>query len=280
MGGAVLAVVLGAVVTLQAVGAVGRSVSAVQAVLLVAGLAAVVVLTVLTLARRADAARLAPWFAVPLLLLGTAWWLPRPSSFGWFAYAPLSMVVVDGSATTDVALPALVVLLWVLATLGAVWRVPDPSRVRVLAVVAMALTVPLWVPPAARVASTGALLVTPALDGQGADGPVVAVRTAALLLTVAVGAAVLAAHPPAPARAAAYALPAAALTWVWWQTAGGGRIGAVSVGAATGPSAVDLLPWTVAAVAQTALVLVLWFLAVIGVRQLADRYRPPAAELS
>ena len=103
-------------------------------------------------------------------------------------------MVVEGSPGADLLLPALVLLLGALATTGVITLVGDESPVRVLAVVAAALTAPLWVVPGVRVTAYGA-----SLSGELVTTRVTVVRTAALLLVLVIGAAVLLARRPAPA---------------------------------------------------------------------------------
>ena len=80
---------------------------------------------------------------------------------------------------------------------------------RVLAIVAAVLTLPIW---ASSVGASQLVLVrtSPATHG--------AVRTASLVLVLVVGALVLADRRPPSVWATAYVLPAAALTWVGWQS--------------------------------------------------------------
>ncbi|WP_456823593.1 hypothetical protein [Cellulomonas sp. P5_E12] len=270
VAGAVAAGVLGVVVALVALFPPVRQVPGPRAGLVVAGVVAVLGVSMLVLLHRTTAARWAAWFAVPAAALGAAWWWQPQSSFGWFAYAPLSSVVVEGSAGADLLLPTLVLLLGVLATTGVVALVGDESPVRVLAVVAAALTAPLWVVPGIRVTAYGA-----SLSGELVTTRVTVVRTAALLLVLVIGSAVLLARRPAPGRATAYAIPAAGLSWVWWQTGAGATVGVALSGGTPGPGFSDLLPWLVTPVAESALVIVLWVLTFLGARVLVGRYRPP-----
>lgn len=270
VAGAVAAGVLGVVVALVALFPPVRQVPGPRAGLVVAGVVAVLGVSMLVLLHRATAARWAAWFAVPAAALGAVWWWQPQSSFGWFAYAPLSSVVVEGSPRADLLLPALVLLLGTLATTGVITLVGDETPVRVLAIIAAALTAPLWVVPGIRVTAYGA-----SLSGELVTTRVTVVRTAALLLVLVVGAAVLLARRPAPARAAAYALPAAGLSWVWWQTGAGASVGVTLSGGTPGPGFSDLLPWLVTPVAESALVIVLWVLTALGARVLVARHRPP-----
>ena len=270
VAGAVAAGVLGVVVALVALFPPVRQVPGPRAGLVVAGVVAVLGVSMLVLLHRTTATRWAAWFTVPAAALGAAWWWQPQSSFGWFAYAPLSSVVVEGSAGADLLLPTLVLLLGVLATTGVVALVGDESPVRVLAVIAAALTAPLWVVPGIRVTAYGA-----SLSGELVTTRVTVVRTAALVLVLVIGAAVLLARRPAPGRATAYAMPAAGLSWVWWQTGAGATVGVALSGGTPGPGFSDLLPWLVTPVAESALVIVLWVLTFLGARVLVGRYRPP-----
>ncbi|NUU16328.1 hypothetical protein HP550_03575 [Cellulomonas humilata] len=270
VAGAIAAVVLVVLVALVTVLNPHPSLPWPRAGVMVAALVTVVAVTVLVLRRRDVAASRAVWFALPALVLGWLWWWPPLSSFGWFAYAPLSTVVVTDAPASDALLPALVVLLWALTVTGAVTVVGDESPVRVLTVVAIALTAPLWLPPGPRVTPAGALLSGDLVTAQ----PVV-VRTASLALVLVVGMAVLLARRPATARATAYVLPAAELSWVWWQTAAGARASVMLAGGVPEPGFSDLLPWAVIPAAETALVVALWVLTVLGTRELVTRYRPP-----
>lgn len=270
VAGALAAVVLSVVVALVTALPPSRSTPWPRTGVVGAGLLAVVVVTALVVRRRDLAARRAVWFAIPALVLGWVWWWQPLSTIGWFAYAPLSSVVVTGSPESDVLLPVLVLVLWTLAVTGTVTVVGDESPVRVLTVVAIGLTAPLWLPPGPRITGFGA-----ALSGDIVTAGVAAARTASLALVLVVGAAVLLARRPAPARATAYVLPAAGLSWVWWQTGAGARASVALAGGVPEPSFSDLLPWTVTPVAETALVVVLWVLTVLGTRELVTRYRPP-----
>jgi hypothetical protein len=265
VAGAVVAAFLGLLFALVAVVPSERQLPGPRAGLVVAGVVAVLVASALVIGRRAGAARRAAWFAVPAALLGAVWWWAPRSAFGWFAYAPLTAVTYDGPRRIDLLLPALVLLLGVLATTGIVTLLGDESPVRALAVVAITLTAPLWVPPGPRITLAGLPLV-----GDPVTASVAAVRTVALLLVIVVGVAVLVAGRPAPARATAYVVPALGLTWVWWQTAAGSVVGFAGNSAAPRPTVIDTLPWTVTAVAETLLVTVLWVLAVLGLRELVS----------
>ncbi|MEZ0447193.1 hypothetical protein [Cellulomonas sp. ICMP 17802] len=270
VSGSIAVAVLGVLVALTALYPPVRQISGPRTGLVVAGVVLTLGVAVLAVRRPATAARRAAWFAVPALALGAVWWWQPHSAFGWFAYAPLSATVIQGSPATDLLLPALVGLLLALATTGAVTLVGVESPVRVLAIVATALTAPLWVAPGPRVTASGW-----SLAGEVVGAPVTVVRTVSLLLAVAIGAAVLLAGRSTPARAAAYVLPAAGLSWVWWRSGGGATIGVAGSGGTPLPSVVDRLPWLTTAVAASALVVVLWVLAFLGSRVLFARYRPP-----
>ena len=246
----------------------------------VVGVAAVVALAVLVSVRHASAARLAGWFAVPALVLGWSWW--RQTS--WFVYsvvagtsvgpdlsaAPAVELSGDPGLSVPLALPALVGVLWLLATVGllTVTRRPGPSATRTLAVVAAVLTVPLWIAPAARMTTTGAAISSLAVPRE-----VAAAQLCSLVLVLVVGAAVVATPEPRPARAATYALPALGLTWTSVQ--GALAYGHAGFGATGAPSLGDALPWVVVTVAQALLVGVLWVVTALGARVLFTRYRPP-----
>src|SRR6478736_980730 len=206
VAGAVATGVLGVVVALVALFPPVRQVPGPRAGLVVAGVVAVLGVCMLVLLHRATAGRWAAWFAVPAAALGAVWWWQPQSSFGWFAYAPLSSVVVEGSPGAGRLRPARGLLLGTLATTGVITLVGDESPVRVLAVVAVALTAPLWVRPGVRLTAFGATL-----SGELIPTRVTVVRTATLLLVLVIGAAVLLARRPAPGRATAYAVPAAGL---------------------------------------------------------------------
>lgn len=254
-----------------------------------AGFAAVGAVGALVLLRRATAARLAGWFAVPGLLLGWgAWGAPG----GGFTYTLTVETFTDSSiaaaSSADLVAPppealeaaltaaflVLLTLLWALAAVGLVTvaRRADSSSVRTLAVVAALLTVPLWVPPGPRWSAAGGPMTS-------VPAPVVidVARLTALVLVLVVGALVLASRRPVSARAAAYVVPALALSWVWWRTGGGGAYGFAGSSTWLEPSLADRLPWIVTVAAETALVVVLWVLALRGSREVLSRYRPPDA---
>ena len=153
---------------------------------------------------------------------------------------------------------------------------PTGGTVRPLAVVAAVLTVPLWVPLASRT-SLGGLPLSKGPVAPGLD----AVRVAGIVLVLVVGVSVVLARSAVPARAAAYLLPALALTWVWWRAGvHGGSAYVVVSSLDILPTWVDRLPWTVTTVCETALVAILWILTVRGLRVLVARYRPPEALLT
>lgn len=212
---------------------------------------------------------------------------------GWrFTYTLVAETLTDGSSPAvsaadlvdpppealevalTVAFLVLLVLLWALAAVGLVTFTgrPDRSSVPTLAVVAALLTVPLWVPPGPRWSAAGGPITS-------VSAPVVidATRLTALVLVLVVGALVLASRRPVSARAAAYVVPALAISWVWWRTGGGGAYGFAGSSTWPEPSLADRLPWIVTVAAETALVVVLWVLALRGSREVLSRYRPPDA---
>lgn len=256
-----------------------------------AGLAAVPAVALLVVLRRASAARLACWFAVPGLLLGWGAW---GSPGGAVTYTLVVETFTDASSAVtsagDLAHPppdalqvaltvaflVLLTLLWALVAVGLLTLVrgPDRSSVHTLAVVAALLTVPLWAPPAARWSAAGG-----PISPVDAPATVDATRLAALTLVLVVAGLVLASRRPVPARATAAVVPAVALSWVWWRTSAGSAYGVAGSSTWLEPSLADRLPWLITPVAQTALVVVLWILAVRGARELLRRYRPPDALL-
>ena len=86
---------------------------------------------------------------------------------------------------------------------------------RVLAVLAVVATIPLWAPPDHVTTSDGVFMVAAA-----APPGVAAVRLAALVLVVLLAGADAVARQAR--RRSLYAVPALALSWVWWRTEGGG----------------------------------------------------------
>ena len=65
---------------------------------------------------------------------------------------------------------------------------------------------------------------------------------------------------------ALYAVPALALSWVWWQTEGGGSYTVAMFGSAgQDPPHAFTSPWFAVSVALSALVVLTWTLAVIGI---------------
>ena len=62
---------------------------------------------------------------------------------------------------------------------------------------------------------------------------------------------------------ALYAVPALALSWVWWRTEGGGSYTVAMVGTDAPPAFTS--PWFAVWVALSALVILTWTLAVIGI---------------
>lgn len=213
---------------------------------------------------------------VPAILCGRLWLRSGPSgSFGWFAYAPLSSTVyssTSGGALWHAALGVLTLLLWTVTTLGLIGLVarirPGPGSVRVLAIVAVVLTVPLWTP----------LLSPPnpwSLTTVEASPGVRAMRVAALVLVLVIGVAVVLARSRVPARAAGYLLPAAAMTWVVLHT--DVRVYTLMSSGQPMPGWADVLPFYVSPLAAAALTVILWILTARGIRALVVRYRPPEA---
>jgi hypothetical protein len=216
--------------------------------------------------------------AVPALVVGRLWLYGGPSgSFGWFAYAPLSSVVYSFPAarSASVGLVVVSVLLWIVSTLGLVGLVarvrPGPGSMRVLAVVATVLTVPLWELLGRRPSPWHLTTSTPDLQ-------IDAVRYGALALVVLVGAGVVASTSRVPARAAAYLAPAAAMTWVLFHV--DVTVYELASGGQALPGWIVLLPFYAAPVVAFALTLVLWVLTARGLRQLYVRSRPPAASFT
>src|SRR5687767_7295105 len=86
--------------------------------------------------------------------------------------------------------------------------------VRVLALLAALATIPLWAPPDHVTTSDGVFMVAVA-----SPPGVAPVRLASLVLVVLLGALTL---WRGRRVVALYAVPALGLSWVWWQTEGGG----------------------------------------------------------
>lgn len=223
--------------------------------------------------RRASSARLSLLYVIPALTL-TSWWWAAPSAEEWFAYSDLSgPATPPGHGVSGIAVAVLLLILWALTGIGllataraAGARIP----VRTLAVATMVLTLPIW---ASFVGASQLVLVRTAPTAHGA------VRTASLILVLVVGALVLADRRPPSVWATAYVLPAAALTWVGWQS----HL-AVAYGVTTSSfSAVAvpdtfLLPALLTPLTSTLLVALAWLLVVAGTAELG-RLRPPPAEI-
>ena len=129
---------------------------------------------------------------------------------------------------------------------------------RVLAVLAALATVPLWAPPDHVTTSRGVFMVAAA-----APAGVEVVRLVSLVLVV-----VLAGLTLWRGRrvVALYAVPALALSWVWWRTEGGGSYTVAMFGSAGQvPPHAFTSPWFAVWVALSALVILTWTLAVIGI---------------
>jgi hypothetical protein len=180
-------------------------------------------------------------------------WRPSPDTFG----------VVAGVV--------LFVLLLSLGALGLVVLVrdarPGTGSVHVLAVVAAVLTVPIW-------AITSGWPQDADVAAPHLPWVIATARTAGLALSLVVSLAVIRARGRVPARAAAYFLPAVALTWA--AQAGASRYALTDPGTPS-PSWVTVLPGTLGDLALLTLVATTWLLAVRGARVALGRYRPPTA---
>ncbi|GEK20218.1 hypothetical protein [Cellulomonas xylanilytica] len=253
---------------------------AVVAALLVDGsqapsLVLVVALAAVVVRRRPSAARLSLLLGIPAVLL-TSWWWSRPASTAWFAYAPEEAPAPPGHGVIGIVVPVLLVNLWALAGIGLVATAEDASTrvpVRVLAVGAAVLTVPIWVSSLG-----GPYVLLPTQPTASA-----AVRTVSLVLVLVIGALVLTDRRRPSPWAAAFVVPATLLTWVGWQSswavAYGGGGGAPSFAAAALPDLL-LLPAATAPLASVLLVALLACLSVVGTRALTQdlaRYVPPPA---
>ncbi|WP_421743298.1 hypothetical protein [Cellulomonas sp.] len=143
--------------------------------------------------------------------------------------------------------------------------------VRVLSVLAVLATVPLWAPPDHVTTADGVFMVAMAAP-QG----VATVRVVSLVLVVVLALATLVVGRRAGAvavrrLAVLFVVPAVALSWVSWRTEGGGSYTVALVGSlGQDPPHAFESPWLPVAVAQAALVALLWALAVLG---LAARFR-------
>ena len=136
---------------------------------------------------------------------------------------------------------------------------------RALALLAALATVPLWAPPPHVTTSQGVFMVAAA-----APPGVAVVRTASLVVVV-----LLAGLTWSRGRRVAvlYAVPALALSWVWWRTEGGGSYTVAMDGADAPPAFTS--PWFAVAVASAVLVLLTWTLTVLGTVQRFRRRTPP-----
>ncbi|MDQ0375049.1 hypothetical protein [Cellulomonas humilata] len=223
--------------------------------------------------RRASSARLSLLYGIPALTLTGSWW--AASTEVWFAYSATgSSATRPGLGATGITVAVLLLLLWALTGTGLLATVRAAGAqvpVRILAVATMVLTLPIWA------SSLGASQLVLVRTSPAAHG---AVRTASLVLVLVVGALVLADRRPPSVWAAAYVLPAAALTWVGWQShlaVAYGPAPTTSYSAVALPDLV-LLPAVMAPLASVLLVALLWLLAVGGTAELG-RFRPPPAEI-
>lgn len=135
---------------------------------------------------------------------------------------------------------------------------------RVLALLAALATIPLWAPPDHVTTPDGTFMVAAAVPPG-----VPVVRVVALVLVVLLAALTL---WRGRRVVALYAVPALALSWVWWRTEGGGSYTVAMVGTDAPPAFTS--PWFAVAVALTALVVLTWTLALIGI---VGRRRGPSA---
>lgn len=237
-----------------------------------AGLWLVVAVSAAVAWRRTSSARLSLLHGVSAVTLTSSRWATSSAEV-WFAYSAESSPVPPGLGPTGIGVTVtlLLLLLWTLAGIGLLATVRAAGAqvpVRSLAVATMVLTLPIW---ASSPATSQLVLVRSAPAAHGA------VRTAALVLVLVVGTLVLVDHRRRSVWAAGYVLPAAALTWVGWQS----HL-AVASGVATASSSttalpdVFLLPALLTPLAPLLLVALLWFAAVSGVATLG-RFRPPPA---
>lgn len=138
---------------------------------------------------------------------------------------------------------------------------------RVLAALAALVTIPLWSPPDHVTTSDGVFMVAAA-----APPGVALVRLTSLVLVMLLAALTL---WKGRRVLALHAVPALALSWVWWQTEGGGSYTVAMFGSAgQDPPHAFTSPWFAASVALSALVILTSTLAVIGI---AGRRRHPRA---
>lgn len=136
---------------------------------------------------------------------------------------------------------------------------------RVLALLAALATIPLWSPPDNVTTSDGTFMVAAAVPPG-----VPVIRVVALVLVVLLAGLTL---WRGRRVVALFAVPAAALSWVWVRTEGGGSYTVAMVGTDAPPAFTS--PWFAVAVALTALVVLTWTLALIGI---VGRRRGPRAE--
>ncbi|NUU16327.1 hypothetical protein HP550_03570 [Cellulomonas humilata] len=143
---------------------------------------------------------------------------------------------------------------------------PVRSRlVRVLSVLAVLATVPLWAPPDHVTTADGVFMVAMAVP----EG-VATVRVVSLALVVVLALATLVVSRKAGAVASRrlavlFVVPAVSLSWVGWRTEGGGSYTVALVGAlGQDPPHAFASPWMPVAVAQAVLVVLLWTLAILG----------------
>lgn len=139
---------------------------------------------------------------------------------------------------------------------------------RVLALLAALATIPLWAPPDHVTTADGTFMVAAAVPPG-----VPVVRVAALVLVVLLAGLTL---WRGRRVVALFAVPALALTWAWVRTEGGGSYTVAMVGTDAPPAFTS--PWFAVAVALTALVVLTWTLAVIGI--VARVRRSPRGEPS
>ncbi|GEK20217.1 hypothetical protein CXY01_07370 [Cellulomonas xylanilytica] len=129
---------------------------------------------------------------------------------------------------------------------------------RVLAVLAALATIPLWAPPGHVTTADGVFMVAAAVPPG-----VTAVRVSAVVAVVLLGGLT---WWRGRRVAAFYAVPALALTWVWWRTEGGGSyLVAMTGSAGQDPPPAFTSPWFAVSVALSLLVVLTWTLAVLGV---------------
>ena len=139
---------------------------------------------------------------------------------------------------------------------------------RLLAVLAALATIPLWAPPDHVTTSRGVFMVA-----ATAPPGVAVVRLASLVLVVLLAGLTL---WRGRRVVALYAVPALGLTWVWWRTEGGGSYTVAMFGSAgQDPPHAFTSPWFAVSVALSALVILTWTLAAVGIASRVRR-RPAA----